>query len=67
MYHEIDESSHGNNVVDGLNAAHKRYLKEQMELVGKLLDNGTSNIGILPSASKYISIKFCRSMYTYSQ
>ena len=30
---------HGNNVVDGLNATGKRYLKEQMELICKLESN----------------------------
>ena len=29
-----------------------------MELIGKLASNDTSNIGIIPSASKYISIQF---------
>ena len=29
-----------------------------MELIGKLGSNNTTNIGILPSASKYVSIKF---------
>ena len=29
-----------------------------MELIGKLESNSTSNIGMLPSASKDISIKF---------
>ena len=29
-----------------------------MELIGVLASNDTTNIGMLPSASKYISIKF---------
>ena len=29
-----------------------------MELMGKLESNDTANIGMLPSASKYVSIKF---------
>ena len=29
-----------------------------MELLGKLASNDTSNIIIIPSASKYVSIKF---------
>ena len=29
-----------------------------MELIGKLSSNDTSEIGMLPSASKYVSIKF---------
>ena len=54
----INAPGHWNNVVDGLNAKEKRYLKEQMELIGGLASNGTSNIEMLPSASKYVSIKF---------
>ena len=38
------------NAVDGLNATDKRFLKEQMELMGKLAINNTSKIGILHSA-----------------
>ena len=49
---------HGNNVVIGVYASLKRYLKEQMELLGELANNDMSNYGILCSASKYISIKF---------
>ena len=29
-----------------------------MELIGELASNGTSSIGMIPSASKYVSIKF---------
>ena len=29
-----------------------------MELMGKLASNDTTNIGMLPSASKYVSINF---------
>ena len=36
----------------------KRYLKECMELIGKSGINGTSKIGILLCASKYVSFKF---------
>ena len=56
--HAINAPGHGNNVVDGLNATEKRYLKGEMELIGKLASKDTTNIGILPSSSKYISIKF---------
>ena len=49
---------HGNNVVDGLNGAEKLYLKEEMELIGKLGSNYTTWIGILTSASKDVSIQF---------
>ena len=48
---------HVNTAVDGSNAMYKRHLKEQMELIGKWENNSTSNIGMLPSASKYVSIK----------
>ena len=44
----INAPGHINNVVDGLNATDKRYLNEQMELIGKLASNDTSKIGILP-------------------
>ena len=47
MYHEINSSGHGNDIVDVLNATDKCYLKEQMELLGKLASNDTSNIVIL--------------------
>ena len=36
----------------------KQYLKGKMELIGKLGIKDTTKIGILPSASKYVSIKF---------
>ena len=55
---EINAPGNGNNVVYGLNVMYRFYLKEQMEIVGKLGSNDTSKIGMLPSASKYISIKF---------
>ena len=58
MNFAINSPDHGNNVVDGLNAADKRYLKEQIELIGKLSSRYTSNIGMLPSDSKYVSINF---------
>ena len=29
-----------------------------MEIIGKLGTNDTTNIGILPSVSKYVSVKF---------
>ena len=54
----INVQWHGKNVVDGLNATEKRYLKGKMELMGKLESNNTTNIGMLPSASKYVSINF---------
>ena len=54
----INSPGHGNNVVDGLNVADKRYLKEQMELIGKLSSRYTSKIGMLPSDSKDVSVNF---------
>ena len=58
MDREIRVPGHGKNVVDGLNETDTRYLKEQMELIGKLEINDTSKIGILPSPSKDDPIKF---------
>ena len=54
----INAPDHGNNVVDGLNSMEKVYFKEQMELIGKLGSKDISRIGILPSASKFTSVKF---------
>ena len=58
MYRTINSPGNGKIVVDGINATDKFYLKEKMELIGKLLIKDISNIGMLPSASKYVSIKF---------
>ena len=41
MNHVIDAPAHGNNVVARLNANEKYYFKIQMELLGKLVSNGT--------------------------
>ena len=49
---------HGNNVVDGLNSTDKHYLKGEMEIIGKLGSNNSTNIGMLPSASKHVSVNF---------
>ena len=54
----INAPGHVNNVVDGLNTTDKRYLKGKMELIGKLASDDSTNIGMLPSDSKYVSIKF---------
>ena len=56
MDREINSPGHGKNVVDGLNATGKRYLKEQMELIGKSESKDASKIIILLSASKDVSI-----------
>ena len=58
MYRAINVPDHGNNVVDGINTTDKQYLKEKMELIGKLASNNTTNVRMLPSVSKYVSIKF---------
>ena len=63
MDSEINAPDHGKNIVDGLNTTYKRYLKGGMELLGILEINNTSKIGMLPSASKDISIKY---VYTLS-
>ena len=54
----INLPGHGNNVFYVLKATVKRYFKVKMELICKLVSNNTTKIGMLPSASKYISIKF---------
>ena len=53
----MNAPNHRKNIADGINATDKRYLKEQMEIIGKLAINNTSKIGMIPSASKDISIK----------
>ena len=58
MDRSINSPGNGNDIVDVLNATDKRYLKEQMELLGKLEINNTSNIVILTSASKDGSVNF---------
>ena len=57
MDHVINAPGNGNNVVDVLNATNKRYLKEKLEVIGKLASNDASKIGTLPSTSKDISIE----------
>ena len=54
----INEPGHVNNVADGLNATDKHHLKENMEILGKLGTNDTTKIGMLPNASKDVSINF---------
>ena len=58
MDRTINAPGHGNNVVDGLNATGKRYLKGEMELMGILASNDATNIVMLPSASKYFFVNF---------
>ena len=54
----INELGHEKNVAAVLNAMGKRSLKVKIELIGKLGSNNTKNIGMLPSASKDVSVKF---------
>ena len=54
----INEPGYVKNFFYGLNATEKRYLKVEMEIIGKLGSIDTTDIGILPSASKDVSIKF---------
>ena len=54
----INAPVHGKNVVYGINATVKLYLKGGMELIGKLVSNETKNSGMLPSASKDVFVKF---------
>ena len=57
MDHKIHVKCHGNNVVDGINATDKHYLKDKMEPIGKLGSINTSKIGIILSVSKDVSVK----------
>ena len=54
----INASGHGNIVVYGINTTDKHCLKGEIELMGKLASNDTTNIGMLLSASKYVTLKF---------
>ena len=50
MYFSINAPGYGKNVVDGLNARDKSYLKGETEIFGKLGSHDTTNIRMLPSA-----------------
>ena len=54
----INAPGHVNNVFDGLNTTIKCYTKEQLERMGKLSSNNISDIRMIPSDSKDVSIKF---------
>ena len=54
----INSPVNGKNVINGLNDTEKLHLKEQMGPLGKLGSNVTSNIGIIPSVSKDVSVNF---------
>ena len=58
MDRAMNAPGNGNNDVGILNTADKCYLKGEMEIIDKLASNDTTNNGMLPSASKDISIKF---------
>ena len=62
---EINVPGHGNNVVDGLNATGKYDLKGKLKFIGKLGSNDTTNIGMITSSSKDVSIKFTDQLYTF--
>ena len=57
MDHAINAPGHG-NICFGMNNDEKRYLKGKTEVIGKLVSNEASKIGMLPSAPKYFSVKF---------
>ena len=58
MDRKINSPGHMKYVVDGINAMDKCYLEEEIELINKLGSKNTTNIGILTSDSKDVSIKF---------
>ena len=58
MDNAIKEHVHGKNIVYGINATDKLYLKEKMKLIGTLSSNNTEKIGMIPSASKDVLVKF---------
>ena len=57
IYCAINETDNGKDVDDSFNATDKFYLKEQMKLIFKLASNDTSNISMITSASKDVSIE----------
>ena len=58
MNHTINAPGQGNNVVFRINETDKFYLKVEMDRMFKLASNDTTNIVMLPSASKYVFINF---------
>ena len=56
--HAINVPGYENNVLDGINATDTRYLKVETEHMGKSASIDTTIIKMLPSSSKYVSIKF---------
>ena len=45
----VNAPCHVKNVVEGLNSTDKPYLNREMEIMGELASNDTTNIGILSS------------------
>ena len=64
MYHGINAPGHGNNVVGGLNSNDKRYMNEQMEIVGHLKTNDISNVVMIKCDLKWFYQLFI-TMFTY--
>ena len=58
MYPARNKTGNKSNDSIGLHETGNIYLREQMKLLGKLTSNDTSNIGMIPSASKNVSINF---------
>ena len=64
MDRAINSLGHENNIVDWINDTDKLYLKIQMELLGKLASNDTSNIGMFLIASNDLSIKYTEQCFS---
>ena len=67
MYLAINTPVHENNVVDGINATDKHHLREQMELLGKLLSNDTSKLECLLLFENISPLDFQKNIYTFPQ
>ena len=67
MYLAINTPVHENNVVDGINATDKHHLREQMELLGKLLSNDTSKLECLLLFENISPLDFQKNVYTFPQ
>ena len=52
----INEPGHGDIIFDRINKKYKRFLNKPIELLGNLGSKDISKIGMLPRASKDISI-----------
>ena len=67
MYLAINTPVHENNVVDGINATDKHHLREQMELLGKLLSNDTSKLECLLLFENISPLDFQKNVNTFPQ